>query len=43
MFEVGGVPVAGSPEPPQQTYAPEAAAAVALQFGFEVVGPQLAH
>jgi quercetin dioxygenase-like cupin family protein len=42
MFEDGGVPVAESAEPPQQQPDPEAAAALAKRFGFEVVGPQLA-
>jgi quercetin dioxygenase-like cupin family protein len=42
MFEEGGVPVADSPEPPPQDYDPQAAAAIAEEFGFEVVGPQLA-
>ena len=42
MFEVGGVPVSESPEPPVQEYNPEDAVAISQQFGFEVVGPQLA-
>ena len=42
MFEVGGVPVAESPEPPEVRYDPAAAEALAAEFGFEVVGPQLA-
>lgn len=42
MFEVGGVPVSESPEPPVQDYDPEAAVAMSKRFGFEVVGPQLA-
>ena len=41
MFEEGGVPVSQSAEPPVQEYDPEAAAALASRFGFEVVGPQL--
>ncbi len=41
MFEEGGVPVAVSPEPPEQRYDPEAAAAIASRFAFQVVGPQL--
>ena len=41
MFEEGGVAVAESTEPPEQTYDPEAAEALAKKFGFEVVGPQL--
>ena len=41
MFEVGGVPASESPEPPQQTYDPAAAAALAHRFEFDVVGPQL--
>ena len=41
MFEVGGVPVSESAEPPEQEYDPEAAVALAKRFGFEVVGPQL--
>ncbi|MBW3654380.1 MAG: hypothetical protein KY433_12565, partial [Actinobacteria bacterium] len=42
MFEVGGVPLSESPEPPRQEYDPNAAVAISEQFGFEVVGPQLA-
>jgi quercetin dioxygenase-like cupin family protein len=42
MFEVGGVPVSESAEPPVQEYDPDAAVAISEQFGFEVVGPQLA-
>ena len=42
MFEEGGVPAADSPEPPEQKYDPEAAAAMSKKFGFEVVGPPLA-
>lgn len=41
MFEVGGVPVALSPEPPVQEYDPKHAVAMAQQFEFDVVGPQL--
>ena len=41
MFEEGGVPVADSAEPPALEYDPQAAAAIAERFGFEVVGPQL--
>jgi quercetin dioxygenase-like cupin family protein len=41
MFEEGGVPLAASAEPPVQEYDPQAAAAIAERFGFEVVGPQL--
>ena len=41
MFEVGGVPLRESPEPPVQEYDPQAAAAISGEFGFEVVGPQL--
>ena len=41
MFQVGGVPIAESPDPPVSAYDPDAAAALARQFGFEVVGPQL--
>ena len=41
MFEVGGVPLSASPEPPVQEYDPEAAVAISGQFGFEVIGPQL--
>jgi quercetin dioxygenase-like cupin family protein len=41
MFEVGGVPVSRSPQPPVQEYDPDAAVAISQQFGFEVVGPQL--
>jgi quercetin dioxygenase-like cupin family protein len=42
MFEVGGVPVSDSAEPPAQEYDPEEAVAISGQFEFEVVGPQLA-
>jgi quercetin dioxygenase-like cupin family protein len=42
MFEVGGVPVSESAQPPVQEYDPDAAVAISEQFGFEVVGPQLA-
>lgn len=42
MFEVGGVPVSESADPPVQEYDPDAAVAMAERFGFEVVGPQLA-
>jgi hypothetical protein len=42
MFEERGVPAGESAEPPQQQYDPEAAAALATRYGFEVVGPQLA-
>jgi hypothetical protein len=42
MFEEGGVPAGDSAGPPQQPPDPEAAAALARRFGFEVVGPQLA-
>jgi quercetin dioxygenase-like cupin family protein len=41
MFEVGGVPVSESPEPPVQEYDPQEAVAISGQFGFEVIGPQL--
>lgn len=41
MFEDGGVPLSESPEPPEQSYDPEAAVALSKRFGFEVVGPQL--
>jgi quercetin dioxygenase-like cupin family protein len=41
MFEVGGVPVSESPEPPVQEYDAEAAVEISEQFGFDVVGPQL--
>ena len=41
MFEVGGVPVSESAEPPELEYDPEAAVALSKRFGFEVVGPQL--
>lgn len=42
MFEVGGVPVSESPQPPVQEYDPAEAVAMSEQFAFEVVGPQLA-
>ncbi len=41
MFEEGGVAASESSEPPALGYDPEAAAALASRFGFEVVGPQL--
>jgi quercetin dioxygenase-like cupin family protein len=41
MFVEGGVPASQSADPPVQDYDPEAAAALATRFGFEVVGPQL--
>lgn len=41
MFEVGGVPLSASAEPPVQEYDPAAAEAISNEFGFEVVGPQL--
>jgi quercetin dioxygenase-like cupin family protein len=41
MFEIGGVPVSDSPQPPAQEYNPEHAVAISKQFGFDVVGPQL--
>jgi quercetin dioxygenase-like cupin family protein len=41
MFEDGGVPVDESAEPPEEEPDPEAAAALAKRFGFEVIGPQL--
>jgi quercetin dioxygenase-like cupin family protein len=42
MFEDGGVPAGESAEPPAPGPDPEAAAALAKRFGFEVVGPPLA-
>jgi hypothetical protein len=42
MFEVGGVPVRESAQPPVQEYDPAEAVAISGQFGFEVVGPPLA-
>lgn len=42
MFEVAGVPLSESAEPPVSSYDPEAAVAISRQFDFEVVGPQLA-
>lgn len=42
MFVEGGVPARDMPEPPTQSYDPEAARALAAKFGFDVVGPQLA-
>jgi mannose-6-phosphate isomerase-like protein (cupin superfamily) len=42
MFEVGGTPAGDSTEPPASDgYDPEAARALADEFGFDVVGPQL--
>lgn len=42
MFEVGGVPVSESTEPPVQEYDPDDAVAMSTEFEFDVVGPQLA-
>jgi quercetin dioxygenase-like cupin family protein len=42
MFEEGGVPAGESAEPTQRQYDPQAAAALARRYCFEVVGPQLA-
>lgn len=42
MFEQGGVPASESAEPPELEYDPDAAVAISKQFGFEVVGAQLA-
>ena len=42
MFEDGGISAGQSADPPVQEYDPQAAAALAERFGFEVVGPQLA-
>jgi quercetin dioxygenase-like cupin family protein len=42
MLEVGGVPVRESAQPPVQEYDLDEAVAISGQFGFEVVGPQLA-
>lgn len=41
MFEIGGVPVSESPEPPVQEYDPDDTAAISQEFGFDVIGPQL--
>lgn len=41
MFEVGGVPVSESPDPPVQEYDPAHTVAISKRFGFEVVGAQL--
>lgn len=41
MFEVGGVSVSESPEPPPREYDLEHTVTVSQQFGFEVVGPRL--
>ena len=41
IFEVGGLPVSESPEPPVQQYDPEHAVAISKQFDFEVIGPHL--
>jgi quercetin dioxygenase-like cupin family protein len=41
MFEIGGVPVSESPEPPVQEYDPEHTIAISKQFDFEVIGTQL--
>jgi mannose-6-phosphate isomerase-like protein (cupin superfamily) len=42
MFIEGGVPASESPDPPTQLYDPDAARALAVKYGFDVVGPQLA-
>lgn len=41
MFVAGGVPASQSSEPPNQSYDPAAARALAEKFGFDVTGPQL--
>ena len=41
MFEVGGVPVSESSDPPPQDYDVEDTVAVSEQFGLEIVGPRL--
>jgi mannose-6-phosphate isomerase-like protein (cupin superfamily) len=41
MFEVGGVPVSESSEPPVKQYDPEHTERISKQFYFEVIGPQL--
>jgi len=42
MFEQGGAPAGASSEPPQPPQPdPDTAAALAAEFGFEVVGPQV--
>ena len=41
MFIAGGVPASQSTAPPTPDYDPDAARALAEQFGFEVIGPQL--
>ena len=41
MFETAGTPARGGERPPEQPYDPEAAIAVAQEFAFEVVGPQM--
>jgi quercetin dioxygenase-like cupin family protein len=41
MFEIGGVPVSESPEPPVHEYDPEHTIEISKQFDFEVIGPQL--
>ena len=41
MFELGGVPVSESPEPPVQEYDRDHTVSSSRQFGFEVIGPQL--
>jgi mannose-6-phosphate isomerase-like protein (cupin superfamily) len=41
MFEEGGIPAGDLDQPVAEEYDPQAAAALAERFGFEVVGPQL--
>jgi len=41
MFVDGGVPASETAEPPTDRYDPEVARALAVKFGFDVVGPQL--
>lgn len=41
IFEQGGTPLSESAQPPVQQYDPDTAAAIAAQFGFDVVGTQL--
>lgn len=41
MFEIGGVPVGDSPEPPAQEYDVDHTTRVSREFDYDIVGPRL--
>jgi hypothetical protein len=41
MFELGGVPLSESPEPPVQEYDPQHTVAISKEFDVAVIGPHL--